>query len=225
MLSYAIAVLIISSMWDLEAKDLLVQQTAEQAALEKIPLSDVEKRMMYFTETGEMRENAIDLNDAFEAEYDTEQYETKISKLMHHAHARIRKEDPEAARQWSEAIRQLSKGDHYVLILCKEGSTELPRNDVPKQIVAVVLAAVLLVGLLVVLSAVGGPYGFHWRGQKPPMTTELVPLWVQRSIICLMIGAYVYWGILPLISDKLQIHFPQFFSKVFKALKKRKSAM
>jgi len=36
-----------------EAKDFLVQQTAEQAALENVPLSDLEKRMMYFTESGE----------------------------------------------------------------------------------------------------------------------------------------------------------------------------
>ena len=36
-----------------EAKDFLAQQTAEQAALENVPLSDLEKRMMYFTETEE----------------------------------------------------------------------------------------------------------------------------------------------------------------------------
>jgi len=33
-----------------EAKDFLVHQTAEQAALDSIPLSDLERRMMYFTE-------------------------------------------------------------------------------------------------------------------------------------------------------------------------------
>jgi len=55
----------------LEAKNFLVEQTAEQAALENVPLSDLEKRMMYFTETGECPEDPIALNDAFEAEYDT----------------------------------------------------------------------------------------------------------------------------------------------------------
>jgi hypothetical protein len=35
-----------------EAKDFLVAQTAEQAALEDVPLSALEKRMMYFTERG-----------------------------------------------------------------------------------------------------------------------------------------------------------------------------
>jgi len=34
-----------------QAKDFLVQQAAEQASLEAVPLSDLEKRMMYFTES------------------------------------------------------------------------------------------------------------------------------------------------------------------------------
>jgi hypothetical protein len=34
-------------MRDLEAKDFLVRQTAEQAIIENVPLSDLEKRMMY----------------------------------------------------------------------------------------------------------------------------------------------------------------------------------
>jgi hypothetical protein len=50
-----------------KAKDFLVQQTAVQDALDYVPLSDVEKRMMYFTETGECPEDPIPLNDAFEA--------------------------------------------------------------------------------------------------------------------------------------------------------------
>ena len=72
-----------------EAKEFLVQQTAEQAALENVPLSDLEKRMMYFTETGECPEDPIALNDAFEAEYDTTTYEKKISLLMAQAYRRI----------------------------------------------------------------------------------------------------------------------------------------
>jgi hypothetical protein len=45
-----------------------------------------------------------------------EEYEAKISKLMRHARQRTRKDNPEAARQWEEAIRELSKGDHYILL-------------------------------------------------------------------------------------------------------------
>ncbi len=89
-----------------EAKDFLVTQTAEQAALEGVPLSDLEKRMMYFK-----------LNDEFEAQYDSQEFETKIAKLLHHAHTRIRKENTGKARLWRDAIRVLRKGDHYILVL------------------------------------------------------------------------------------------------------------
>jgi hypothetical protein len=82
----------------LEAKDFLVAQTAEQAALEGVPLSDLEKRMMYFTESSYVPEDPIKLNDEFEAEYDSDEYEAKISKLLHHAYQRLRKEN-DAARK------------------------------------------------------------------------------------------------------------------------------
>ncbi len=200
-----------------EAKDFLVQQTAEQAALENVPLSDLEKRMLYFTEIAECPEDPIALNDAFEAEYDTDEYEAKISKLMHHAYVRIKKENPEAARQWSEAIRQLSKGDHYLLVLCHDGSPEPPPRNFPAQdsLKLIVATAAFLIGVFFALPAIFGRYGFHWRGQTPPTTHEPVPLWAQRSVVALMIGAYIYWGILPLISGKLRISVPQLLSKVF----------
>jgi hypothetical protein len=82
----------------LEAKNFLVEQTAEQAALENVPLSDLEKRMMYFSETGECPEDPIALNDAFEAEYDTTAYEKKISRLMARAYRRIKRDNPEKLR-------------------------------------------------------------------------------------------------------------------------------
>jgi len=111
-----------------DAKDFLVRQTAEQAALEHAPLSDLEKRMMYFTETDECPEGPVALNDAFEAEYDNDEYEAKISKLMHHAFQRIKNENPEGARRWKEVMRELSKGDHYILVLCKDESSVGPTS-------------------------------------------------------------------------------------------------
>ena len=40
-----------SDMDSKEAKDFLVQQVTEQAALEGLSLSEIEKKMMYFTES------------------------------------------------------------------------------------------------------------------------------------------------------------------------------
>ena len=78
-----------------QAKDFLVLQAAEQAALENVPLSDLEKRMMYFTETDPAScENPLDLDADFEEQYDTGEYELKISRLFHNTHQRLKQEDP-----------------------------------------------------------------------------------------------------------------------------------
>jgi hypothetical protein len=101
-----------------EAKDFLVQQTAEQAALENVPLSDLEKRMMYFTETGECPEDPLALNEEFEKEYNTDEYETKVKKLLADAHRRLKGERSPAVAEWEESLKVLDQTDDYILILC-----------------------------------------------------------------------------------------------------------
>jgi len=101
-----------------QAKQFLVQQTAEQAALENVQLTDLERRMMYFTENDSAScENPIELNQEFEAQYDTGEYERKISRLLRHAYERLKEEDAGNLRNWKQAIRTLRKGDHYILLL------------------------------------------------------------------------------------------------------------
>src|SRR5215469_8735899 len=111
-----------------QAKQFLVQQTAEQAALENVQLTDLERRMMYFTENDSAScENPIELNQEFEAQYDTGEYELKISRLLRHAYERLKEEDAGNLRNWNQAIRTLRKGDHYILLLwdLKPKSAEL----------------------------------------------------------------------------------------------------
>jgi hypothetical protein len=84
-----------------QAKDFLVQQAGEQAARENVPLSDVEKRMMYFTESDATScDSPLKLNDEFEAQYDTTEYEAKISRTtrrLERNHVRSQSVDLEAA--------------------------------------------------------------------------------------------------------------------------------
>jgi hypothetical protein len=65
-----------------EAKDFLVRQVSEQALLEGVSLTDLEKRMMYFTEGAGATEDPVELNREFEAQYDTAKYEKKVSCTM-----------------------------------------------------------------------------------------------------------------------------------------------
>jgi len=59
-----------------QAKDFLVEKTAEQAQLEGVPLSDLEKRMMYFTESDASScDDPLALNEEFDADYEMPNYE------------------------------------------------------------------------------------------------------------------------------------------------------
>lgn len=115
-----------------EAKDFLVEQAAQQAALDRTPLSDLERRMMYFTESDPAScDDPMDLNDEFEEKYDTAEYEAKMSRLLHRAYRRLKAENPGGQSQWDEAISTLKKGDHYVLVLWGQHSPMDARNDDP----------------------------------------------------------------------------------------------
>ena len=178
-------------MRELEAKDFLVQQVAEQAAIEHIPLSDLERRMMYFTESGEMREDAIALNDAFDAKYIAEEYEAKISSLLHHARNRLRKESDQKLRTWDSAIKCLKQGDHYVLVMWDmqpaeaRPSAERPPYDSLKLLSAGILVAAAMFG-----------FSFAWDRIAPNFPDSLS--WIVRRLILysfvalLFIGRY-YW--------------------------------
>ncbi len=112
-----------------EAKDFLVQQAEEQAQLESVPLAELEKRMMYFTEGPDAIENPITLNEEFEEQFNTSEYETKIAKLLRHAYKRLKQNDESKAGIWKESVRKLKEGDHYLIVLLEM----VPRSDHPKR--------------------------------------------------------------------------------------------
>ena len=169
-----------------EAEDFLVQQTREQAALENIPLSDLETRMMCFTESGEMSEDPLELNSPFDSGYDTDKYEAKISKLMRHAHWRLQKENPDSARQWDVALAKLADGDHYISALWEIGSKERPPYDSLKLF----LTAFLICVVLVASSFLMDHYGIH-RNDGRQIHNQM-PIWLQHLIQAALIGVYIF---------------------------------
>lgn len=73
---------------------------------------------MYFVENDPTScADPLELNEEFEAQYDTKEYESKIARLLHNAHKRLKTDNPETARRWDEAIRTLHNGDHYLPVL------------------------------------------------------------------------------------------------------------
>ncbi len=173
-----------------EAKDFLVQQAAEQAQRDGVPLSDLEKRMMYFTEGDDALEDPVALNEEFEAQCDMAEYETKITRLLVHAYRRLRKESPTAAATWDTAIRKLKKGDHYILVMwAQRSSTQWGFWKTMGASLLFVVSSMALIALL-------DHYNIHgsWtkRGAAVSGTYTSLPTWFQWSILALMLGGYVY---------------------------------
>jgi hypothetical protein len=157
-----------------EAKDFLVAQTVEQAELEGLPLSDLEKRMMYFTEGKEALEDPTALNDEFEAQYDTTKYEKKISRLMAHAYKRLRKENSEKAVLWDKAIRTIRKGDHYLSVLWGH---PLRHNSPDRTVfVAIAIAAMMYLAIRFFLGTSRdgtSPYSQYFPNPNPHVMQAL----------------------------------------------------
>ena len=158
-----------------EAKDFIVQQASEQAMLENVSLTDLEKRMMYFTETDPAScEDPLALNAEFEAQYDTPEYEAKIAGLLSRAYKRLKTENPEKARYWDDVIRTLKRGDHYVLVMWRNSplseafSSGLPENPSRKSGNNVVRCGAIALVVFFVMAAL--------------MNVKYLPSWVLPTL-------------------------------------------
>jgi hypothetical protein len=182
------------------AKDFLVQQTTEQATLENMPLSDIEKKMMYFTESDASScDNPVELNDEFEAQCDTAHYEAKISRLLHDAYKRLKVENPARVRDWDQSIRILRTGDHYILALWdlkapNEHQGDLkPPNAHPVRDSLKLLGFGVLVAIGVVIAAfLAAKYNFNldrFRKYLPAPSPRLeVALYI--GVVLLAVGGF-----------------------------------
>jgi hypothetical protein len=99
------------------AKQFLISRVIEEAESEHIPLSEIEKKMLYFTERYPTLPDIYEVNDEFEREYDSDEYEEKIAGLLKKARDRDGNESADLERQWKEALDQLREEDHYILIM------------------------------------------------------------------------------------------------------------
>ena len=78
------------------AKEFLISKVVEEAQRENVPLSEIERKMLYFTETQESLPDIYEVNDQFEREYDDTQYERKIAGLLRNVRKRERHESSDA---------------------------------------------------------------------------------------------------------------------------------
>src|SRR5436309_14122782 len=63
-----------------EAKEFLISKIVAEAQRENAPLSEIERKMLYFTESGWTLPDIMQVSEQFDREYDQDEYEKKIAR-------------------------------------------------------------------------------------------------------------------------------------------------
>jgi len=100
-----------------EAKEYLAGRIADEAQREGVPLTEVERKMLYFTESGWALPDMMVVNEEFDRVYDRAEYERKIGELVAKIQARDAVQSERDQARWDDAVVKLGEGDHYLLVL------------------------------------------------------------------------------------------------------------
>ena len=100
-----------------EAKEYLIGRIVAEAQNEGVVLTDIERKMLYFSETGWTLPDMLEVNAQFDREYDNSEYEQKILGLALAVERRVEAVGGDDQAVWDQAVEKLSEGDHYLLVL------------------------------------------------------------------------------------------------------------
>ncbi|MGD0890288.1 MAG: hypothetical protein ABR923_02055 [Terracidiphilus sp.] len=103
------------------AKEYLVGRIAEKAKLEGAPLTEVERKMLYFSETGWTIPDIVEVNAGFERDYNDVEYEEKIGGIVRRIQEKQNLEDEEQRGAWCAAVETVGEEDCYLLTLIDIG--------------------------------------------------------------------------------------------------------
>jgi hypothetical protein len=149
-----------------KAKEYLISQIVGEAGSEGVELNEIERKMLYFSESGWTLPGILKVNEEFERDYDNDEYERKIAGLIRGVESRQDRAQDEIDA-WDNAVLKLSDEDHYLTVLIDLASgmrmstsghwscwvprayspgLKRPQGDVTRLIVAAtVLSAILMV--------------------------------------------------------------------------------
>lgn len=124
------------------AKTYLIDRILAQASQDGIELTDVERKMLYFSESGWTLPDMMTISSEFDQHYDQDEYERKIAKIVQH----IRKGNADGGG-WTDAVHRLRSEDHYLLVLI-DGAPKAPARRPSGDILRLTVTACLVVAVL-----------------------------------------------------------------------------
>jgi hypothetical protein len=111
-----------------ETKEFIAAEIAAQAQRDAVPFSEIERKMLLFSEAGWAPPDIMEVNDEFDRQYDSDEYEKKVSTLIRHLDQRLRQDSPAEYEDWKSAVTYLKPKDHYVNIMIAHAGVS-PRGD------------------------------------------------------------------------------------------------
>jgi hypothetical protein len=179
------------------AKDFIVGEILRQANDEGVHLSDLERRLLYFTEESDYPDDPSVLDEGFESEKEGKEYEAKISGLARRAYRRVKKENSADLQLWNEAIRELKRDDHYLLVLLRMKKPE-GAFSIRSFLITLALGIAIVAFILVIIIA-ADRYGIDLpdlssgrNGIPKPGWHTQSPKWIQHIFIALLVAGYIY---------------------------------
>jgi len=121
-----------------EAKDYLAGRITKEAEREGAQLMEVERKMLYFTETGWTLPDMKEVSVEFDRDYDQEEYERKIAGFVNKIQANDEAQNEHEQEAWDRAVEKLSHGDHYLLVLI---DAVKPQGNLSRHCLKVLAAA------------------------------------------------------------------------------------
>ena len=100
-----------------EAKEYLIARILAEAEREAVVLSEVDRKMLYFSESGWTLPEMAEVSAIFDQDYDQDEYEQTMGALVGKILARNEAEGGDEQAAWDRAVIKLSEGDHYLLVL------------------------------------------------------------------------------------------------------------
>jgi hypothetical protein len=165
-----------------EAKEYLIRRILAQADRDDIPLSEVERNMLYFSETDWTLPNMMAISQEFDQTYNQDEYERKIGQLIRRIY-----DQPDNNRdddRWKEAVQSLRDEDHYLLVLidgASSRSARVSRWETVRLILAgAVVVAVFLPILFFVKSHVSNPTVSKLIGEGTLLALVVLVLFVAN---------------------------------------------
>lgn len=134
------------------AKEFLAGRIVSQAKRDGVSLTEVERKMLYFSETYWSLPDMAEVSREFDRDYDQDAYEQKIAGLVRGIQQELIG-DEDADRSWENAVRFLREEDHYLLVLIDSANkTEVkagrPRGDFLKLILTAMLVIAVVFAVM-----------------------------------------------------------------------------